>query len=208
MPSQVAGGLMQSCLRTLLAVSVLATNFPQVFCCCGTGAAAARGSGAATACPRCCAKLGRTAPPNNSLPPPCCCQKCKAIQAAAARRGGCAPDARTDRRTRARVGRRCRRALGRSAIRLSVAGPPIRPVNRLAWTRAGDSLRPSADLIAIRFFRCRRFPYGDCPDFRLPRVAGPRNGTVPLPRRQGRTVPFSSDPASPGARNWTVPAGH
>ena len=72
---------MQSCLRTLLAVSVLATNFPQVFCCCGSGAAAARGSGVATACPRCCAKLGRTAPPNNSLPPPCCCQKCKAIQA-------------------------------------------------------------------------------------------------------------------------------
>ena len=81
---------MKGCLRTLLAVCVLATNFPQMFCCCGLGAAAAKGSGDATACPRCCAKLGRTAPPDNSIPPPCCCQKCKAIRCAAALRGDCA----------------------------------------------------------------------------------------------------------------------
>jgi hypothetical protein len=72
---------MKRCLPTLLAVCLLAANFPQMFCFCGMGAAAARGSGIATACPRCCAKLGRTAMPNNSIPPPCCCQKCKAIQA-------------------------------------------------------------------------------------------------------------------------------
>ena len=53
---------------------------------------------------------------------------------AAARRGGCAADARTDRRARSRVGRRCRRAVDARPSGPSVACPPIRPVNRLAWT--------------------------------------------------------------------------
>ncbi len=72
---------MERLLRIVLAVSLLAMSFPQMFCFCGMGAAAARGSGVAPARPRCCAKLGRTAPADNSIPPPCCCQKCKAIQA-------------------------------------------------------------------------------------------------------------------------------
>ena len=145
---------MKGCLRTLLAVCVLATNFPQMFCCCGLGAAAAKGSGDATACPRCFAKLGRTAPPDNSIPPPCCCQKCKAIQR-------CRPP----RRPGADI-KPCAESRNPLSRWPTLPGEPL-ALGHLPFGRgladspnessglgcAGDSFRPSADLIAIRFFR-------------------------------------------------------
>ena len=71
--------VMRRWVCTLLAICLLAANFPRAFCYCGAEAACGRGS--VPACPRCCAHRQRPASGQGQTPGPCCCEKCRAIRA-------------------------------------------------------------------------------------------------------------------------------